>query len=217
MIKHKRGKTYSVPINTFNKDNLFVSFARIGSIVKDGSVNPDTANALGENKIITLKKAYSEVIERRALMNGGKASSLGRVETFNLIKDQVSSVPYEFTTYSTNMDCPIDTTGTAAHYFPKEALKRAVAELIEKNALYLFWYGKLGYRIKDNLLKTSKYWSLIEQDGSKVIQFYNLSFSPLYLVITLVINNKEIIAAGAGTHTHLSKAQVKSLEEAFFT
>ncbi len=215
MINTIRGKTFNIPTNIFRQDNFFVSFARMGPILKEGFVNPDSANAISKTKLLSVKKAYSEVIERRALMIGGIPLKNGMVETYDMITKKSSLIPKKLTTYSTEKDFPIDTTGTAAHFQANEALKNALKELLEKNSLFLFWYGNFGYRIEKNPLQSNEKWKYIIESGYKVDQYFNDYFSPFFSVLTVIQKDGIIFSAGMGFDLNLLKTLSISLDEAF--
>ncbi|GGK07438.1 hypothetical protein GCM10007063_32470 [Lentibacillus kapialis] len=215
MIHSERGKTFNIPSNIFNQDNFFVSFSRIGSVIKEGFSNPDSANAIGDNKFASVMKSYSEMVERRAIMMGGLKQKNELVNTFDLLKEEPSVLPYHFTTYSLRHDFPIDTTGSAAHFDSKVAIQNALSELLEKNSLFLFWYGNLGYKIADNPLQNNQYWQFIIRSGYQIAQFFNNYFSPYYNVLTIIQMEGTIISAGLGFHSNFIYAQKKSLKECF--
>jgi hypothetical protein len=212
-----KGKTYNIPNNIFNNDVYKKSFSRLSSFRINGSIGPDIGNAIDRNKPLSMKKAFSEMVERRSLMVGSNTVSINRAWGFNLIDGSVKQFSSEYTKYSTNLPYVIDTTGTAANITSYDVIRKAVYELLEKNALFLFWYGRIGGKFDHIYIKQHKITKTIKKQnkGLKVDSYINLSFSPLKCVFIIIHDNNSVSASGIGLDENLIEASNKALEEAY--
>ncbi len=192
-----------------------IATSRLGSFVKGGYIGPDVGTAVSHNKILACKKAVSEAIERRAIMLGGKEIH-GYVETWELIGKQKSKLPVCFTTYSDKFPHYIDTTGSASYPDSQKAVFYAIKELLEKNALLLFWYLKNGYRIDSSLfnIMNNAYYRLLSRKYEVSI-FLCTYFSPLKVVFTLIYSDDSYPMGGVGSSLNFKEAIIKSLEETY--
>lgn len=218
MLYMKNMHHFNIPQKKFITDNLFTSFSKIGNFLKDGYLGPDGSTAVDTKKIISISKAFSEVIERRAICAGGIQSSKGKVYALNLIKNNVEEINSKYSSFSLEKDCPVDTTGSAAHTSSEIVIYNSLRELIEKNGVFLFWYGLIGKKLiiedKEYLTKHNVMRSLINS-GKDYLFFINEFFYPLKIVITIILNNKFICSTGVGSSFLLKEAIEKSIEEAF--
>ncbi|KOR94823.1 YcaO-like family protein [Geobacillus stearothermophilus] len=209
--------------NHFNKpDSLFIenavypAFTMVGLLVKDGYMSPNGANAIAFSKQLAIRKSFSEMIERRNLLLGGYKNQNDEVLTWDIIRNAPAYLPYEYTTYQTEGPYPSDTTGTATHPDSYQAVKIAIKELLEKNALFLFWYGKKGYTLRsNNMLENIPIYHHFKEMPGSIELFVNDSFAPLYVVFAIVYTERKIICCGVGSSFHLQEAIQKSLEEAY--
>lgn len=218
MLYMKNMHHFNIPQKKFITDNLFTSFSKIGNFLKDGYLGPDGSTAVDTKKIISISKAFSEVIERRAICAGGIQSSKNKVYALNLIKNNVEEINSKYSSFSLEKDCPVDTTGSAAHSSSEKVIYNSLRELIEKNGVFLFWYGLIGKKLiiedKEYLTKHNVMRSLINS-GKDYLFFINEFFYPLKIVITIILNNKFICSTGVGSSFLLKEAIEKSIEEAF--
>ena len=65
-------KKFNFPESIFTTPNGYIALSQIGTFVKEGSIGPGMGSAVSTNNILAFKKAFSEMIERRAIMVGGK-------------------------------------------------------------------------------------------------------------------------------------------------
>src|SRR5699024_2001996 len=84
-------------------------------------------------------------------------------------------------------------------------------------ALFLFWYGKMAYKL-DYIPDISKpYYDSIIQSGYEPVSFLIDYFRPINVVITLLYNESSQMiqfVGGLGSNLHLKNAYTKSLSEA---
>ncbi|MBN8194218.1 YcaO-like family protein [Bacillus sp. NTK074B] len=207
---------FNKPDSLFISSNYYPSFTKVGFIIKNGYASPNGANAIAPSKQLSVKKAFSEILERRNLLLGGSVSKEDKVPTWDIVGNKSSYLPYEYTTYQTEGPFPSDTTGTATHFNSIDAVEIAVKELLEKNALFLFWYGKVGKRLEINsdILNLTIHKHL-EREIDDLKMFVNTSFGHLKVVFTILLKKGSIISCGIGTSFSIEEAIKKSLEESY--
>ncbi|WP_433745927.1 YcaO-like family protein [Falsibacillus pallidus] len=213
MIFNKRGdKSHNIPESLFVGKNLYYAFSKTNSFLLNGYMGPIGGNGISNDKKIAMKKAFSEMIERRNLMLGGSRLPSKKVISYDFINKTISEIPHELTTYSHDLPYPIDTTGTAVHPNSQIAIYNAIKELLEKNSLFLFWYGKLGKKI----IVQNNFHELLPEITTKysVRCFINESFSPLKVCIFFIFKDERIISTGVGSSIDWLKACRIAIEEA---
>ncbi len=210
---------FNIPQSKFIEHSIYTSICRIGNTVKNGYIGPDTASAIDMNKQLSIKKAFSEMLERRALMFGN-INNTSYTDAFELITNKPAVINSNYATYNQEKDFYTDTTGSAAHYSSKYAIYSGLLELIEKNALFLFWYGKKGYRITNEQLKEVK--SLNNNTAfnhlnntKKLMVFKSDFFYPLHIVYTIVVDQNIIVSSGVGSSFCFEEALQHSFNEAY--
>ncbi|MCE5168301.1 YcaO-like family protein [Paenibacillus profundus] len=208
---------YNIPQKKFIVDNIYTSFSKVGNYLKSGFIGPDGSTSIDFNKRASMMKSFSEILERRALFAGGFIHSENRVYAFNLLKREMDLINVKYSSYLIEKDYSIDTTGSAAHTNSKYAIYNAIKELIEKNALFHFWYGLCGMRviIKEMCTNEKKIIDILSRTGKDVIFYYNDFFHPLKVVFSFVIKDRNICSSGVGSAFSISEAMNKSLQEAY--
>ncbi|MFS0859376.1 YcaO-like family protein [Paenibacillus taichungensis] len=207
---------FNIPEQKFITDDTYTSFSRIGNFLKNGYIGPDSSTAIDFSKHQSVIKAYSEMIERRAISAGGIPFDEENVHAVNMINSKSVIIDKKYSTYSLSGEFPIDTTGASSHISSEKAVINSLREIIEKNALYLFWYGKKGCSIKMDisLMNQHKLLSgLINQD-KEVLFFINDFFCPLKVVFCFIIFKNFVCASGVGTSFSVEEAVFKSVQEA---
>jgi ribosomal protein S12 methylthiotransferase accessory factor YcaO len=212
----RKSLLFNIPVSNFNIDQIYSSYAYIGNFKIGNKIGPSGTNAISNNKNISLKKCFSESLERRALMLGGKRDNgTNIVKTFDLISGEISQLPYEYTTYRIDKPYCIDTTGTAAHIDNRYATKKALLELIEKNSLFLFWYGRRGYLLEEIFYKKHTIYQRLIKEDLDVRIFINTDFYPIKVIIAVVIKDGLILSGGVGSSLHIYECINSALEEAY--
>ncbi|MEC1302876.1 YcaO-like family protein [Lysinibacillus capsici] len=207
------GKRFGTIKKIFINEQIHESISIIGSIVHNGYRSPTNCGGVAENKKIAQIKGLAESIERRSLgINSSEESST--VQAFNLINREIEEVKVSLIRYS-SVEPYVDTTGTAAHVNSNLAIFNAVSEILEKNAVFLFWYGKRGRKFKSSF-KTI-YTTYLEKQGYEVHFFLIEEFLPLNIVITIAISSKNSLnyKFGIGSALLLNEAILKSTSEAY--
>src|SRR5699024_1216735 len=118
-------------------------YSRVGGLYKNGYESPNGASSISTSKKLAFIKSHYEYLERRLLMTGHSIKNQ-YIETFNLITSTFEKKSNDLSKFSREGSQIIDTTGTATHYNSAVAIYNALKELLEKNALFLFWYGGIG-------------------------------------------------------------------------
>lgn len=191
-----------------------LSFIYWGSLVVDNLVGPVGCSGMDDLKVLSFKKGRSEAIERRALMAGGHENAHNLVPYYNLIDQSIGEIDIKYTRYSLDKEFFSDTTGTACHFTSEQAVYKALTELLEKNCLFLFWYGKLGQKI--HITEKNEYVSTLMNKGYDVDIFEVDVFAPFYTYVTVVHNNEDFIYT-YGVTGDLNKVHAiqKSVQEAY--
>ncbi|HCX49249.1 MAG TPA: hypothetical protein DG757_09485 [Bacillus sp. (in: Bacteria)] len=202
-----------------NPDTIFnhepkLSFIYWGNLLVNNLMGPTGCNALDTKKSTSILKSYSEAVERRALMAGGYQNKRNEVDYFNLINNTVGKIDVSYTRYSIDKNYFSDTTGTAAHFTSEKVIYKALTELIEKNCLFLFWYGLLGKKVEvDN--KDSFHLTL-EKEGYKVDVYEIDYFAPFITFVTIVHNGKDFVySCGVSGNINKYFALKNSILEAY--
>ncbi|MBE2941428.1 YcaO-like family protein [Anoxybacillus flavithermus] len=208
---------FNVPDSLFIHNSVYKSFTKVGTLVKGEDVSPNGANALSISRQLSIRKSFSEMIERRSLLLGGKTNYKDQVPTWDMVRNIPSFLPHRYTIYQTEGLYISDTTGTATHTDSRKAIQTAIQELLEKNALYLFWYGKKGYKLKLKNYKNdipSLYFNLL-RSMEFVKLFVNDTFYPLFVVFVALCTHQKDIYTGIGSSFLLTCAIQKAIEEAY--
>ncbi|MBT2760603.1 YcaO-like family protein [Paenibacillus sp. ISL-20] len=206
---------FNIPYKAFLNDNYYKTFSYIGNFKIGEYKGPSGCNSISNNKVLSLKKSFSESLERRALMLGGCINSNGKVNTFDLLSKNINELPIEYSKYKASNPMCSDTTGTAAHTNSEQAIKNALLELIGKNALFLFWYGKQGSILDRNLTGYEYEIQKLHREGKNLKLFVNTYFSPAIAVFAFIFDEHCIYASGVGTSLVLEDSITAAIEEAF--
>ncbi|MFO1441770.1 YcaO-like family protein [Bacillus sp. Bva_UNVM-123] len=214
-IKDK-GSRFGYSNKAFLNTPIFNSASVIGTFINDGYMGPTNCGAVSTNKNLAQKKAFSESLERRALaLNYGNIKENNNmIHAFDLIQNKPTLIPECLTKYSL-VEPFVDTTGTATHRNPLKAKINAISELLEKNAIFLFWYGKKFVRYNEKV--DSIYKDHLINQGYSVYFFLVTEFFPLQVVITIAYSefNPLKFKFGIGSSLSLIKAIEKSLSETY--
>lgn len=207
---------FNLPNKKFNVEKIYKSFSYIGSIKKGQYLAPVGCNAISNSKTNSIKKAFSESIERKSLMAGGASVDVdGYTPTFDLIKNEISNLENVYTSYRLQKPHISDTTGTAVHFNSQTAIQKALEELLEKNALFLFWYGKQGWKLDEEMYHEHPFSKQILASGYNMMVFLNKSFTDLYTVIVIIFKDKHVVSSGISASLYFNRALDAAIEEAY--
>ncbi len=207
------GKRFGITKKKFINELMHESVSHIGAIVNNGYKSPTNCGGVAENKRVAQIKGLAESIERRALaINNYEEQST--IQAFDLIKKKVEEVENSSIRYSL-IEPYVDTTGTAAHVNSNLAISNAVSELLEKNAVFLFWYGKRGVKFETSF--KTVYTIYLEKQGYDIHFFLIEEFLPLKIVITLAVSSEAPLnyKFGIGSALILNEAIIKSTSETY--
>ena len=168
----------------------YINFASVKTNLGD---TPGNATSISSNKIIALKKCYSEFLERYSL--GISINSEKIIQSFEYInRDCINEKEKHFSYGNTSLGHS-DTTGTAAGLYSEDIIKKGLCEIIEKNDLLCFWYGNCGYEIKYNILNTdfiNKYGFIADYIRLFVVK----EVSNFPTVVAVGFKNEKLITTG---------------------
>ncbi|MED4045997.1 YcaO-like family protein [Priestia aryabhattai] len=216
IFQNKKGVRYGYTNKLFISDKGYNSISMLGVLKNsNGEIGPVNCGGISEDKNLSLLKAFSESLERRALVYGAKnVDNTSYSLAYDLISQSVAQIDVKYTKFSIQPPF-VDTTGTATHPVPERAIFNAVSELIEKNSIFLFWYGKIGKKINGS--SQSFYSDYLIKQGYKLNYFLIDYFFPFKVVITIAFSEKNPIKFkfGIGSGLDLCSAIYKSLSEAY--
>lgn len=200
------------------KNEFCLSYNIFGNFLIDGFIGPIGATAIDSSKSVALIKAYHETIERQSLMIGGFPSNYDshqkKVAAFNLITNKIEEINLEKTKYINSGDNFSDTTGTAVNLESQSTIYKAVTELLEKNILFLFWYGNSGLELSDALYRELDETKPFIVNKYKIRVFLIKNFNVFFTVITIVIENNTVVSTGIAGDINYHEALKSSLREA---
>lgn len=212
---HKLGikNDIDLPMQLFKFTSPSAAVVQQASIIRDGRIGPENGSSAGYNKHEVLIRATSEAIERRSSMIGSFSKKVDKkVKTWNVIKNKIDRLDREYTRM---LEGKTDTTGSALHIKSSTAIENAVKELLEKNALFLFWYGKMGYRIEEKYYLDNEYFNILSSAGFKTKVFINNYFEPLHTLFVISHKDNDLFLCGLGSHTNPLIALKHAFEEAY--
>jgi hypothetical protein len=213
MIFEYRKSRFGFGNKLFLNNKKYSAFSKISSFIDDeGYMGPVSCGAVALTKTEALIKAFAESIERRAATIGSKSYFQDQAITYDLINNVLRGLEVELTRI--NSFPIIDTTGCSAHVDTNEAVFNAIRELLEKNAVLLFWYGKKAKKIK----KVFKSVFFNNFYGYCNLRLYvQETFYPLLVVICIVEDSKSNLKYffGIGSDFNLERAVEKACSEAY--
>lgn len=176
-------------------------------IKSEGTVGPIGGSAISQNKILAIKKAISESLDRRSSMIGHNKTQ--RVPVMDIITGKTSLEPLMKFSLKNTAQTVIDTTGTSAHYNEELAIQYAIQELFQKNSLFLIWYKKRGH-----ILNASELVLPYDKDKKSSTYFIvNKDFFPFFNVLVVQIDESGKSFFGMGTSKEEKNAALKAYEE----
>ena len=205
----------SVPTRRFYEEP-YVAYLYNGPLMVEGKIGPSAGSAIADCKATSVKKALSEMVDRRALMVNASVPSTVDLPTWDIVTGERSSLPAQFLTYHGSLPNPVDTTGTAAHPNSSGAIVSAVLELIEKNAMFLWWYGLEGVRLPAEIFAANRYCRLFARSGLNVNAYAITTFHPLVAVFVVAHSAlTNVLLVGRGVDVGLGSATEHAFQEAF--
>ncbi|MGM7700511.1 YcaO-like family protein [Pseudalkalibacillus sp. Hm43] len=238
IFQKNRGEIYGYKTRSFQTtEPLVQAYSRIPNFLdKDGYTGPIECGGIDRSTSLAVKKAFSESVERRAVTIGAKVASkqdplydrlpkrtfgINDFEeysfSFDLINKCPALIPKATTSFRSEKPFIVDTTGTAAHSSTEMATLYAVKELLEKNALFSFWYGKKGERLDHNI--SNGLARKLERMGYELNYYVVDLFSPLRVVILIGHNPEHFTQLkyifGVGSGFDLEDASQKATTEAY--
>lgn len=204
---------FNIPNQIYSHDPR-IAYILNGALSMNGFFGPPAGSAVSDKKSLAMKKALSEMADRRARMRGGIQTS-GRVKTWDIVSGEEAELPYELTRYHSQFPIPIDTTGAAAHHSSNGAICSAVLELLEKNALFLIWYGQQGYQVPPSVYSGNYYERMFSESNLTVRVFVNTYFAPILSALVIAYSEDGRVFMGTGADTCLTEAILHAFQESY--
>ncbi|GKV55344.1 hypothetical protein NCCP2222_12910 [Sporosarcina sp. NCCP-2222] len=204
---------FNYPSNLYSSDPK-LTYIYWGNLLVDNLIGPTGSNAIDKSSKVSTLKSFNEAIERRALMAGGYSNERNEVEYYNLVTSEIGTISKKYTTYSIDKKFFSDTTGTASYYNSHDTIYKATNELLEKNCLFLFWYGLKGKKVILNF--ENKYLNMLMKEGYSVEIFEVDYLSPFITYITIIHNDKDLVySTGISGGLNKTNCLLASIEEAY--
>lgn len=205
---------FNIPNSQYRSQFLY-HYCYFGNFRYRSLIGPNGSNSGGFSRHNSLIKGYSESLERIALMETmiSKKKSFPAINVRTLQTDIMSDYEMGYCISNTNFS---DTTGTAGSLDSAQLINKSIFELIEKNALFVMWYGNKGVHLSldktnsniQRLLRTVKAKSLVPQ-------YFAYSFGLIHTVLCLLErSNGVFFSSGVSGNTNLERAIFDSTQEA---
>jgi hypothetical protein len=212
MYNDIRNKSYNIPYRLYSNQLCF-SYSKVGTFTFKGYTGPNGGNSVSQNKKLAIKKSFSEMLERRSLMIGSDIDNERKVKALNLIDRKVYEILEKNIKFNDQEDIYTDTTGTSTHISSQTSIFNALKELLEKNCLFLFWYGRRGISLNSEELIRSLNFGYKFHHNQKLFMFLNNDFPPFITIISVLIEDQKIIGSGIASDLNFKQAINASLFE----
>lgn len=201
---------FGITQNIFLKEALigYLNLNRVRTAV--GTTMGD-ATSMGDNLKLVIKKSYSEYLERFSMgipVNREEVTSAINYIHKGLEQEKFSEFGYGLHSKGYN-----DTTGTAAGVSTFDIVEKAVSELVEKNEVFCFWYGRAGRRLE----KTPFIDKIIDEIGFCSNEFFCFvvnEISNFPTIIVMVFLDTRLITTGVACHRSMKEGIYKAFQEA---
>ncbi|MGH2077779.1 YcaO-like family protein [Aerococcus urinaeequi] len=216
IFEKQRDNWFNIP-NSLYRRSFNYHYVFFPNLPISNTQMPKTASSISPHKNVTLKKGYSELLERIG-MSYNAFQKKENIICINLIDGEIKETSIQLSKYNLNPVFYSDTTGTATNISSEESIQKALFEMIEKNDLFLFWYGYYGKVILYKDIKNK-----ISKEIAQYITFYNLKvslviveeFFPIVTMICLIeTENYEFYSSGISANTNILMAIQDSILEA---
>lgn len=213
-------KSYKNNIVVYKKPFLLGNFI-INGAPKVIKVNkkfylPWLCSSIDRSFSLGMKKMYSEYLERKSI---GINNDEDKAYFLDINSNKYDVYKFKEAKYgNSELFGYIDTTGSASgNKNSIEILKKAIFELIEKNEVFLMWYGMLCKELILNKEDYNKYINYINNikficDEFKIILSRNLS--NINTVIVVLFNDKKIVGSGVCLELNFKNALKNAIDEA---
>ncbi|NVY96782.1 hypothetical protein HU830_06390 [Lactobacillus sp. DCY120] len=210
MFSGYRDNKFNINQTMFNPD-VYFQYYYYGKNKVGDICGPSGSNACSYSKKIAFLKAFSESLERKGMILN--TANEGKIKVYDLITKKWKSEFKSKFGFDLRVKTYSDTTGSASSLSTEFLLKKAILELIEKNALFLFWYGKNVSSIEINAISTHTL-NLLKSKKLHA-DVYCVDFGKVHTVITLLSTlDNHYYSAGVSGNCILNTAIEDSVEEA---
>lgn len=204
---------FNINHSLYNVPNFYMNYYYFGQKKMGNLIGPNGANSGSFNKKDSFLKCFSESLERMGMFENTDAN--GDLIVYDVIDKKTKRIKKSRLGFNLDFKKFSDTTGTASSLSSDQLCKKAVTELIEKNALFLFWYGnevkKVPNKYAENLISVN---SILEK-GSLQYDLYCVDFGLVHTIISIVREkNGHFYSAGVSGDIFFKNAIKNSLEEA---
>lgn len=201
---------YGVTGNIFLNQS-YIGYLNLCKVKTRLGVSIGDATSRDANKLVCIKKCYSEYMERFAL--GIYIDKEESVQSINIIDNTIGNRPRKMFAYGDTLFGHNDTTGTATGINSCIIIEKAVCELIEKNDTLCFWYNDSGKVISLSELRYQK----ISECNFISNEFYCFmveEISNYPTVIIMCFRDNKLLATGVSCNRTLEEAFDGAIQEA---
>lgn len=181
---------------------------------------------VGYSKEEAVMKSLVEALERffSGEIRVDKISKIPLTKGYSLLNGKSEYVPTETVYYPLSEkelgyipSVKANSSGIAAHFIKSEAIKNALYELIERDAIAIVWFGKKEVRrlhkklLPEHILQRIKFWKKL----GRSVSFVDFTTDSIPVIVCFFVSkNYPAIVSGAKAHDNLCVAIEKSFEEA---
>ena len=204
--KYNFGVTEKIFLNEFS-----IGYLNLCKVKTSIGYTACDATSLDKNSKVAIKKCYSEYLERFSM--GIPIDRDIKTEVVELVNKNVKNNLLSEFGYGDHLFGHNDTTGTAAGTDSKSIIEKAICELIEKNEVFCFWYGRSGKVLEINHHMRK----MIDKLGFISTEFYCFllnEISNFPTIIVLGFDNGRLITTGVSCSNNMMKSLCGAFQEA---
>lgn len=201
---------YGVSRNIF-LDQSYIGYLNLCKVKTKLGVSIGDATSRDADKIVCIKKCYSEYLERFSL--GICIGKKDTVQAINIVDNYIGIRQKELFSYGDTSYGHNDTTGTATGVDSCIIIKKAVCELVEKNDVLCFWYNNCGKVIS---LSEAQYHKISKCNfiSNEFYCFMVKEISNYPTLIIMCFKDRKLLATGACCNRTEEEAFDGAIDEA---
>lgn len=201
---------YGIARNVFLNQS-YIGYLNLCKVKTKHGVSIGDATSRDVDKLVCIKKCYSEYLERFSL--GICIGMKDTVQSINIIDNSICNSQKDLFAYGDTSYGHNDTTGTATGADSCIVIKKAVCELIEKNDVLCFWYSDCGIVVTLSEMQYHK----ISECNFISNEFYCFMVEEISNYPTLIImcfRDRKLLATGVSCNRTIEEALDGAIQEA---
>lgn len=201
---------YGITRNIFLQQN-YIGYINLCKVKTRLGASIGDATSTDANKVVCIKKCYSEYLERFAL--GIFIDKEDTIQSINILDNSINKRQKKMFAYGDTLYGHNDTTGTATGINSHIIIEKAMCELIEKNDILCFWYNDSGNRI----FLSQEYYQKINEYNFISNEFHCFivkEISNYPTIIIMCFRDKKLLATGVSCNKTMEEAFKGAIQEA---